>query len=312
MLASMPTPRRSIRLHICATIIEPLFQSVSDVLPQEVKLLPVKGSVLGIDIGCSPNRRSSSICRLDWDAGRVEWSLQRFRAVEPDRTDTVAQMLGNRHFLSAAFDGPLRRDLDLIGRYRSAERMLTRKLRPFIGKPGQSSTPVGKALNFHANACADVVLRHAHIADASHVVRISQKAIAEAFPSSFLGLMINNPSILNATRGNRSDTFFCHAVESEILDKLLQHLLPHRAHVQELSAVRNHDERAALICALTALCVAAGEYMAVGDVVDGWIILPPALFVQGWAHALLLANDAAEPVTRIVSVSRKPPEKTLS
>jgi hypothetical protein len=48
---------------------------------------------------------------------------------------------------AAAFDGPLRSGLDLIGRYRVAERMLTRRLQPHIGKPGQSSAPVGKLLN---------------------------------------------------------------------------------------------------------------------------------------------------------------------
>jgi hypothetical protein len=46
--------------------------------------------------------------------------------------------------------------------------------------------------------------------------------------------------------------------------------------------VTNHDDRAALICALTALCVAAGDFTAVGDA-DGWIVPPPRRFVQDWA-----------------------------
>ena len=48
--------------------------------------------------------------------------------------------------------------LDIIGRYRLAEQLLTRKLFPFIGKPGQSSSPVGKELNAHANDCAKIIL----------------------------------------------------------------------------------------------------------------------------------------------------------
>jgi hypothetical protein len=54
-----------------------------------------------------------------------------------------------------------------------------------------------------------------------------------------------------------------------------------------------HDDRAAHVCALTALCVAARDYTAVGDE-DGWIILPPSSFVQGWAMDALRANAAGE------------------
>ena len=52
----------------------------------------------------------------------------------------------------------------------------------------------------------------------------------------------------------------------------------------------NHDDRAAFICALTALSVAAGDYTAVGDD-DGWIVLPPVAFVVPWARELLIANE---------------------
>lgn len=43
--------------------------------------------------------------------------------------------------MAAAFDGPLRQGFDIIGRYRTAERMLTRRLRPLIGKPGSPARP---------------------------------------------------------------------------------------------------------------------------------------------------------------------------
>jgi hypothetical protein len=53
--------------------------------------------------------------------------------------------------------------------------------------------------------------------------------------------------------------------------------------------ITNHDDRASLVCALTALCVAGGDYVAVGDH-DGWIILPPRRFIQDWAWRDLVAN----------------------
>jgi hypothetical protein len=40
---------------------------------------------------------------------------------------------------------------------------------------------------------------------------------------------------------------------------------------------------------MTALCVAAGDYSAVGDP-DGWIILPPRDLIRSWALRDLEAN----------------------
>lgn len=106
-------------------------------------MLPTEGAVLGIDVGCSPTRESSAVCRLDWDADTVRWTIERFRAVEPERGDTIAR-LADRPLLAAAIDGPLRRGLDEIGAYRLAERLLTLGFQPRIGKPGQSNSPVGR------------------------------------------------------------------------------------------------------------------------------------------------------------------------
>ncbi len=40
---------------------------------------------------------------------------------------------------------------------------------------------------------------------------------------------------------------------------------------------RDHEKRAAIICLLTAVCAAAGQAEAVGDMASGWIWLPPAV-----------------------------------
>ncbi len=252
-----------------------------------------QGSVLGIDVGCSPTRRSSAVCRLDWDEQHVKWSIARFRAVEPDRTEAITRVAGHVPLTTAAFDGPLRRGFDVIGRYRAAERMLTRQLQSLTGKPGQATTPIGKLLNEHANLNVAVVLEHCDLALARHHAAIHEKAIVEAFPSSFLGVMIETPKALNARRADRSDTFFQHLARAGALQRLINHCLPGRLIGQHPSAVTNHDDRAALVCALTALCVAARDYTAVGDE-DGWIILPPSSFVQGWAMDALRANAAGE------------------
>jgi Protein of unknown function (DUF429) len=253
--------------------------------------LPESGSILGVDVGCSPTRRSSAVCRLDWNPVRITWTIERFAANESERPKTL-QRLADRPLLVAAFDGPLCGDLEVIGRYRHAERMLTRGLQPLIGKPGQSSTPVGRGLNLHANSCAQTILATGQLLSATHAHAIHAKAIVEAFPSTFLGLLIERPEALHTKRNKRSDDFYEHLVEVGTPSHLLDWLLPARQTSSRFEEVTNHDDRAALICALSALCVAAGEYGAVGDS-DGWIVLPPQPFVRPWAISHL-ENNAKE------------------
>jgi hypothetical protein len=220
-------------------------------------------------------------------------TLQRFRALPDEQQRVLLAVSGTGPLEAAAFDGPLRAGLDVIGRYRTAERMLTRRLQPRIGKPGQSSAPVGKALNAAANQCARIVLQHSDLAPARHAVRIEDKAIAEAFPGAFMGVMLEDPDSLAAGRGDRSDVFFQHLTRTGGFQRVLDHLLPGRTMAQELDAVTNHDDRAALVCAFTALAVAANDFVAVGDQ-DGWIILPPAVLLRDWALRDLQANAADE------------------
>src|SRR5271165_419801 len=177
--------------------------------------------------------------------------------------------------------------------YRSAERMLTRGLNSKIGKPGQANAPVGKRLNDATNICAKIVRSQCRLAPAMHATRIDRLAIVEAFPSTFLGLLLADPSTVKVRRGNRSDVFFQHLSTSGKLQELMGYLLPDRTIDLDLTSVVNHDERAALVCAFTALCVAADDFVAVGNG-DGWIVLPPRGAIQGWAMSDLKTNAETE------------------
>ena len=251
------------------------------------------GAVLGVDVGFSRTRRSSAVCSLGWSEHQVTWKIQRFRALPEEQKAAITAVAGRTSVTVAAFDGPLRKGFDVIGRYRVAERMLTRRLGATIGKPGQASAPVGKALNEAANDCVGIVLRELNLALATHYVRIDERAVVEAFPSAFLGMMLSDPAAVVARRADRSDTFFRRLVQDGTLEALLRHLLPGRSMALSLDEITNHDDRAALVCALTALCVAAGDFTATGGA-DGWIILPPRRFVQEWAWADLEANMREE------------------
>ena len=155
--------------------------------------LPRSGSVLGVDVGFSTIDASSAVCRLDWDESRITWTLQRFRATPEEQDRVLRAVAGPGRLEEAPFDGPLRSDFEVIGEYRAAERLLTRRLRPKIGKPGQSSAPIGRKLNAAANDCARIVRAHCDVAIARHDKRIDEKAIVEAFPSSFMGVMLEIP-----------------------------------------------------------------------------------------------------------------------
>jgi len=251
------------------------------------------GGVIGVDVGWSAVQRSSAICRLDWSANAVSWKILRFRATEPERGQAIRKIAAGDPVMGAAFDGPLRRGLDIIGRYRTAERMLTRRLQPLIGKPGQSSSANGKMLNRHANECVRHLIVSVEVSPASHDVPIDDKAVLEAFPTSFLGMMIENPERLTVQRGKRSDVFYQHLASIGVLDDLLRYCLPGQRASQDFALVSDHDDRAAVVCALTALCVATGDFVAVGDE-DGWIILPPRRFIRPAQWKLLEMNAEEE------------------
>ncbi len=239
--------------------------------------------MLGVDVGFSPKRRSSAVCRLEFTGATVAWTIERFRAIEPERTVTLRR-LADQPLLAAAFDGPLRRGFEIVGHYREAERVLTRGVGRRIGKPGSSGAPVGRLLNDATNICARIVRATGHVAPARHAEAIDAAAIVEAFPTAWLGLLIETPEALPPIRrGNRTDIYYAHLAAAGRLDAALAHLLPGRRLAAPFAAVTDHDERAALACAFAALGLAAGAYAAVGDDADGWIILPARAMWAGWA-----------------------------
>lgn len=247
-------------------------------------------AVAGIDVGYSTKRRSSAVCLMTWDDEIIDWEIKRYRATDYERLETIRSVLGNRSLRAVAFDGPLKRGYTRIGEYRSAERILTRSFGTRIGKPGQSNSPVGIRLNEEANNCVKIVLSVADVATSISGIRIDEHCVVEAFPSSYLGLMISDPVSIGAIRKNRSDKFFEALSSDGTFLRLLAYLLPGRKILRNFGDVKNHDDRASLVCAMSALGVAIGKYCGVGDN-NGWIILPPRIFIQQWAHDLFLENE---------------------
>ena len=260
-------------------------------IPQ--KMLPDEGSVLGIDVGWSTSKKTSAVCRLSWNEQDIKWDIRRYTAKSPDREQAIEYVAGNKELLAVAIDGPLCPGFDEIGEYRSAERILSKGNIKCIGKPGQSNSPNGKRLNEQANISANIVKQRCNISDSGHATRIDEKAVVEAFPTTFLGVMIEMPLELNSPK-KKSDLYFNHLAENGGFKWVREMLGGQQIWERKPSEVTNHDDRAALVCALTALCVAAKQFTAVGDNDYGWIILPPYQKFAPWAQKAIVESATTD------------------
>ena len=137
-----------------------------------MRKMPSEGSLLGVNLGWSTERKSSAVCCLAWDEHRVNWQICRFRAYDEEREQAFRWAAGDRTSLAIAIDGPLRPGFSKIGRYRSAERLLSRGKLLRVGKPGQSNSPNGEKLNEQANLTAWFVKEYFRIerANAASIV----------------------------------------------------------------------------------------------------------------------------------------------
>ena len=151
---------------------------------------------------------------------------------------------------------------------------------------------------------AEMILERAQtrsvlISRASHIEAIHDAAIVEAFPNQFLAVLIDEVNLPLLHR-DASDRFWEILAANNGLMALLSCLLPSRTLIARLDQITDHDQRAAVVCALTGLALVAGVAVGVGDPDDGDIFLPPtALWGRSqsgprpWAEAALRQNVTA-------------------
>ncbi len=162
-------------------------------------------------MGFSPVKRSSAVCRLDWrsdGAGvAIAWHIRRFRSDAAERADAIGAVASGRRLQAVALDGPLGPGPGPTPTYRCAERMPTRVIGRRIGKPGACNAPIGRQLNAATIACAEAMAATGLVDAARHAMPPGRLAVVEAFPTSFLGLMLADPAAVPAQRRNRSDIY---------------------------------------------------------------------------------------------------------
>lgn len=240
------------------------------------------GAVLGIDVGFSKTAKSTCLCLFRWAAGAATIKFAKVGSSREDRVRAFREVVGHLPVDAVAIDGPLAKGLQGVTHYRSAEALLTRGLFHRRGKPGQTSSPTGRQLHCHATVIAQLILEHGSVANARHADPIHPRRIVEAFPNAFLAVMTPD-NLVPQLKRDASDKYWHVLVnDTDVLSGLLGELLPSTRLTLALREIGDHDERAALVCAMTALCVVTDRFVAVGDPVDGDIILPP---LTSWGSA---------------------------
>jgi len=260
----------------------------------KVHLSRQQGVVLGIDVGYSATRKTTGFCALSWGDDKVTWQCENTSTTESDRRACLARLLNGRtRVWAVAIDGPLRPHLSSGTSYRACESCLSRGAFQRRGKPGASSSPSGQSLHTAATALAMLTLDSAEVVPAKHVPSIHSRAIVEAFPTLFLGVMCDVATYPPKTR-RWTDALY--PVVQPKLAQLLGCLFPGH-NIQWPWAPLGHEQIASLVCALTALCVLNRRFVAVGDADDGYIVLPPPAWWgrdgsgrPGWAWTELAAH----------------------
>lgn len=241
------------------------------------------GFVLGIDVGFSRHRATTCFCLLSWDEKWVSFECQLASAHNEERKRALLCLVQEGTVLQAiAIDGPLVKNLRNIDHYHAAEAILSRRVFQRRGKPGQTSSPMGQKLHSHATNLAKLILEESEngnfkISKTKHFQAISDSCIIEAFSNQFLGALIPESSLPELNR-DASDRYWEVAITKGLLENFLQGFLPKRKLRSPLNNFDDHDHRAGVVCALTALCIAGGNFISVGDPEDGDIILPPASY----------------------------------
>ena len=245
---------------------------------------------LGIDVGFSESRRTTGLCLLTIDQTSLQWRCYNTGTEESERWEALQSLVPESTSVDGVgIDGPLARDIKVADHYRSADALLSRGRFQRRGKPGPTNSPTGRDLHAHATKLAMLVLSlqsegYLELQDADHPDSIHEARILEVFPTSFLAVLLPFEHVpTKVKRGERSDKLWETAVREHCMQRLVERLAPDRSLKESLESIKDHDHRAAFICALAALCVARKQYVAVGDPDDGHILLPPSEF---WAPEL--------------------------
>jgi len=260
-------------------------------------------NIAGIDCGLTLKDPTSGVCRTGAGGFVVGHTYI-------DKLSRAQILMPVAHFDCLGIDAPvLPRDV-LNYAHRSVESLFMRGVFQKRCKPGASKVR-GTGQSLRRSGC-DTAIQFAvetNVQDDVLYPRIqTNQNIVEAFPNAFLGVMLDEQIIDNAlkriSRGEKSDEFFLLCNNHGVFRALEEHLNWEDGDFWNAFPITSHhDDRAALVCAVTAVCAHQGNYVAVGDMAGGYFFLPPWPLWEQWAKdALNVERQGREFLRNFINV----------
>ena len=257
-------------------------------------------NVAGIDVGLTLVKPTSGVCRTGLSGEVVAHTFI-------DRLSRATALGQELTYDVVAIDAPVLPEGQLHYEERPCEKVFVWGAFQKRCKPGESHIRgTGGALRRGGVETAHWVSERVAIQNFERPFPrvFGSRNIVEAFPNAFLGVCLESNSFpSDVTRGRKFDALYdewlSHGVHSSLRATLAW---THDEFWRSVSANRQHDERAALVCALTALCVLRGSYVAVGERQGGYLFLPPWPLWASWARDALSINRTDSRLTRPVEV----------
>lgn len=250
-------------------------------------------NLVGLDVGFSATRCSTGVARLDGVGGlrvglaNASWESRR-------------GLVGGAPIDVAAIDAPF--TTAGAREPRPCERLLTLGRFGRRCRPGLSHVPgTGSRLRAAGWETARQLRDLAPRKELSlSFPRVGDCNAVEAFPNAFLGVCVPDEAYERSPRlrrGRKFDWLYDRWVATGRFRRLVFELGLERRHglAKACEENRQHDERAALVCLLTAAGVLLGRYTAVGEAAGGYLFLAPWRRWEPWAREELDRQRARVP-----------------
>lgn len=237
-------------------------------------------NLIGFDIGFSARRATSGVAKFEGDSFSCKRTTSEWSSREKVLGSCVADVV--------AIDGPILEDIGYPQRL--CETVFARGLFARRCKPAFSHVPgTGRKFRTATKETAKCLASLTHGRDTGytfpHVMK--EKNIVEAFPNAFLGVLLADSyfqEMGQLKRGKKFDWLYDRCREAGVFRSLVDSVGAGNLLAAKIEESKDHEERAALVCLLTAAAVAVGRYTAVGEEGGGYFFLPPLALWAEWAR----------------------------
>jgi predicted RNase H-like nuclease len=183
--------------------------------------------------------------------------------------------------------------------YRAVERVFSLGRFQTTCKPGSSGSPVGQRLARACDANLRAVATHAGYVRFNEVGSNRPNApVVEAFPTAAMAVFSAPSSLPAAARSATTDRYFESLVAGS--DAALAGI----ELADDLRNATNHETRMAVVCALVASWYLTGAYCAVGNVRQGYFLMPATTAWHPYWRTELRSPPDREPRRRAFTGAR--------